>query len=444
MELREESEELSSLGASLLGPHPHPQNRSCSLKGLTASRVAFWVLESLKPEILSRRKLHSAEKPKTAWLDGLRGWSALVVCFMHLSVYTHRGIELCYGTVLPGGLSDESRNVSPAAWPIIRVIWNGGHLAVMVFFTISGYVLTKRLISLLHEGRQADFVAALHSSICRRPLRLFLPVLLSTLILLTVWHVTGITTPWPQRQANIFLELVAWIQEMGKFVYFFRGGILFTYYNIHTWTIPVELRGSLCLFVWLFAVSQMPHRTRFLFTLAMTLYLVFGAPGAMYAPFFAGMVTAELDLIASGTVQMSLPWDRLVQALGSHAPVRAIVLHSVLVSALYLGGQPAGDGGDDGKDVVLGTCHGWVTLSKLIPAAYPNDGNEKSTYRWFWLFWASWLLLLACKEINWLKRVLEGRLSQCSFCPLPSPLCAVRHMLTMWYQTSEETLLRSI
>lgn len=407
--------ELPSLSRPLL--ESHPQAWSDSFNGLKDGRAVFWALESLRPEFLSRRKAHHADRSKTAWLDGLRGWAALIVCFVHLTVYTHPGIESCYGAPLPFqlGVSGEPRNITPAAWPILRVLWNGGHFAVMVFFTISGYVLTKRLISLLHEGRQADFVSALHSSICRRPLRLFLPVLWSTLILLTVWHVTGFTTPWPPRKDNIFLELVAWMRESGKFVFFFRTGFLFTYYNIHTWTIPVELRGSLFLFVWLFAVSQMAHKTRFMFTMGMVLYLVFVSPGAMYATFFAGMVTAELDLIASGAAQMSLPWDRLKQALGSHGPVRAIVLHAILVSALYLGGQPAGDGDLATKEKVLGTCHGWATLSKLIPEAYPSKGSESATHRWFWLFWASWLLVIACKEISWLKRGLESRMSQCPY-----------------------------
>lgn len=430
--------ELPGHNRPLLESHPQAWSDSFhGLKGLKDGRAVAWALESLRPEILSRRKAHHADRSKTAWLDGLRGWAALIVCFVHLTVYTHPGIESCYGSPLPLpgqlGVSDELKNETPAAWPILRVLWNGGHFAVMVFFTMSGYVLTKRLISLLHEGRHADFITSLHSSICRRPLRLFLPVLWSTLILLTVWHVTGLTTPWPPREDNILLELIAWTRESGKFIFFFRTGFLFTYYNIHTWTIPVELRGSLFLFVWLFAVAQMPHKTRFLLTLGMVFYLVFVAPGAMYATFFAGMVTAELDLIASGAAQISLPWDRLMQALGSHWIVRSIVLHAALLSALYLGGQPAGDGDLASAERVLGTCHGWKTLGKMIPKSYPSKGSESATHRWFWLFWASWLLVIACKEIHWLKRGLEGRISQCLYLFLPyfRPPFLLRPMLTV-------------
>ncbi|CAN8101309.1 unnamed protein product [Discula destructiva] len=317
-----------------------------------------------------------------------------------MNVWTHHGIDSCSGAAaLDGGSTS-----TPAAWPVIRILWSGGHLSVMVFFTISGYVLTKRLISLLHEGRQADFTASLHSAVCRRPLRLLLPAIWSTLIILTIWHASGLPAP---RKANLFLELVAWAKETAKFVYFYN--LDFYSYNHHTWSIQYELRGSMSLFAWLFVLSQTRNKARLLLTLAMIWYLVFGVPQAMLATFFAGMTMAELDLISSGSTGMRLPWDRLAQALGRHSVVRALILHLALLSALYLGGQPSGDGEAATKEVVLGECQGWETLSQLIPDVYSDVGGS---HRNFWLFWASWLLLFACKEIGWLRRCLEGGFSQ--------------------------------
>lgn len=406
----EESHELPSLDQPPPPRQPRQQDRKDAFKGLTARRIASWALETLRPEILSRRKAHSArarDRSKLAWLDGLRGWAALLVCFFHMNLWTHKGLDSCYGADLPHGGS----NVTPAAWPFIRIIWSGGHFSVMVFFIISGYVVPKRLVSLLHEDRRADFIASLHSALCRRPLRLFVPVVGSTLVIPILWHATGLRVTGLQapRKSSIVVELVAWLKQTGKYVFFYDGQSYS--YNHHTWSIPIELRGSVSLFAWLFALSRTPHKTRFLLTLALVWYLVFGVPGALLATFFAGMTVAELDLIASGSVQMSLPWDRLVRALGRHPAVRAILLHVVLISALYLGSQPAGDGPDATKDTVLGKCYGWVILSKLIPGTYSDEGFG---HRWFWLFWASWLLLFACKEIGWLRRSLEGSFSQCS------------------------------
>jgi hypothetical protein len=96
------------------------------LKGLTPRHVALCVLDFFTPEILSRRKKQSGrvlhDQTKTAWLDGLRGWAALLVCVFHLTVWTHGGIEYCYGATLPSG----APNNTPAAWPIVRTLWTGG------------------------------------------------------------------------------------------------------------------------------------------------------------------------------------------------------------------------------------------------------------------------------------------------------------------------------
>ncbi|KAL2279308.1 hypothetical protein FJTKL_13515 [Diaporthe vaccinii] len=379
------------------------------LKGLTPRHIALCVLDFFTPEVLSRRKKPKGrpldEQHKTAWLDGLRGWAALLVCVFHLTLWTHDGINYCYGAILPSG----AQNITPAAWPVVRTLWTGGHFSVALFFTVSGYVLPKRLLSLLHAGRQTDFVEALHSSVIRRPLRLFLPVVWSTLAATVVSYLTGIPTSAMGRENSMLLQLVAWVRETGRYLYFFDGG--YHAVNQHTWSLVVEMRGSMSLFVWLFALSRMQHRTRFFLTLAMIWYLVVAVPAAQMATFFAGMATAELDLVASGAVQMRLPWDGLVQAVGRHVLVRKLVSHAVLIGALYLGAEPSGSSVDSSRGEVLGKCRGWMTLEWLIPEAYPHDGDDPS-WLWFWLFWAAWVFLLAVKEIAWLKRALSGGFSQ--------------------------------
>lgn len=380
------------------------------LKGLTPRHVALYIVNFLTPEILSRRKRQSSrlqhEQPMTAWLDGLRGWAALLVCVFHLTLWTHDGINYCYGATLPSS----QPNVTPAAWPIIRTLWTGGHFSVALFFTISGYVLPKRLLSLLHAGREAEFVEALRSSVVRRPFRLFLPVVLSTLAVTVVSYLTGIPTSAMKREDTMLLQLVAWVRETVRYLYSSDGG--YHAVNQHTWSILAEMRGSMAIFVWLFALSRMQHTTRLYLTLAMIWYLTIAVPAAQMATFFAGIVTAELDLIASGAVQMRLPWDGLVQAVGKHAFVRAAVPHAALFGALYLGAEPSGSPEHSSRGDVLGKCRGWITLEWLIPQAYPRGGDDPS-WLWFWLFWAAWIFILSVKQINWLKRALAGGFSQC-------------------------------
>ncbi|KAI7095518.1 hypothetical protein KC352_g39049, partial [Hortaea werneckii] len=106
-------------------------------------------VEVLKPEILQRRRGPAKRPGPTAFLDGLRGWAAFCVALMHLFVYTHDWVELCYNAPLLDG----STNSSPLTLPFIRLPFTGGHFSVMLFFVISGYVVPRRLLMLLHEER---------------------------------------------------------------------------------------------------------------------------------------------------------------------------------------------------------------------------------------------------------------------------------------------------
>lgn len=415
---REDHQELPSFRQPT---HPPPQPYVAQhswvepLKGLTPRHVVLSFLDFFTPEILSRRKrqggrLPHVQQPKTAWVDGLRGWAALLVCVFHLTMWTHEGINHCHGAALSSGGGSGARNTSPAAWPVVRTLWTGGHFSVALFFTLSGYVLPRRPLTALHAGRRADFSEALRSSVVRRPFRLFIPVVLSTLGVTVVSYATGIPTSAMGREDSLPLQLAAWARETARYLYFLQGE--YHVANQHTWSLLVEMRGSLFLFGWLFALSGVRHRARVVLTLGLIWYLVVAVPAAQMAMFFAGMATAELDMVASGPARVRPPWDGLVRALGRHALVRASVSHAALFGALYLAGEPSGSAAGSSRGEVLGGCRGWVTLEWVIPEAYPRGGDDPS-WLWFWLFWAAWIFLLAARDINWLKCALSSGFSQC-------------------------------
>ncbi|KXS97006.1 hypothetical protein AC578_1885 [Pseudocercospora eumusae] len=93
----------------------------------------------------------------TAWLDGLRGVAALLVVIQHI----HPAV---WSLAMCNDVSDNSTATSPGTWPVLRLLFTGGSLAVELFFVISGFVVPRRLISLIQEGRQDDFVEALNSA----------------------------------------------------------------------------------------------------------------------------------------------------------------------------------------------------------------------------------------------------------------------------------------
>lgn len=261
------------------------------------SSAAQWT-DIFVPEFLSSNKKKHTIRPATSWLDGLRGCAALCVTFMHLTVYTHDGIELCYGSKFN---HNDEHNLTPAALPIIRLPFTGGHFSVMLFFVISGYVVPRRLVSYLQGrgGTQEEFWLDIQSAMVRRPIRLYLPVFISTLTIALLWQLLGIKPESIPKQANLIAEMYAWSKETLLFSYFYRYGWLYSYYNVHTWTIPIELRGSMFLFVYLIMVSGINTKSRIYMTLCMVIYLSVLTPGAWKACFFAGMFLCEVDMLGT-------------------------------------------------------------------------------------------------------------------------------------------------
>lgn len=422
MVVESESHELPELNRQLLdfSSEQRLSNHGIlrnTLTGLSPRKILSNILHGLKPELFRSRK--ATPRPgSTAWLDGLRGCAALVVCVSHLTGYVYYQVGLCYGHETSPGIY----YTSPINLPFIRLIFSGQYFSVVLFFFISGYVLTKRLISLLHQGRRDEFLDSLNSAICRRPGRLFFPVIWSTLALAFIWHLTGIATPFPPRQPTLITELVNWFRDILLFLFPFRQNYLWTTYNYHSWTIPMEFRGSMMVYVWLFGSSQFTTRARVLMTLMIVQYGVVWVDAVFYTSFFAGLLTAELDLIYAeedGTIA-KLPWDGVIYALRQRPKLRKVLLHLLLLAGLFLAGEPYTQWHP--RDPTMETCGIWGTLNKVIPAAYDIEpGPQTAAWRWFWIFWAAWFTLIACKEIDWARKLFETRPAQCKryiHCPL--------------------------
>jgi len=357
------------------------------------------------PDFLSRRRTVTKRLGPTAWLDGLRGIAALLVCCSHLTFYTHDGIELCYNAEIP--FTNGKINGTLAAFPILRLPFSGAHFAVMLFFVISGYVVPRRLLQHLHNGERSEFLESLQSAMIRRPVRLWVPIILSTFIVFIHWHLFGIKSPTFPEKENIFLEAYSWVLDILHFMFFFKMGWLFTWYNAHTWTIPVELRGSMFLFTFLMMVHSVRTRNRILLTCVMIIHLSIFSTGAWYATFFGGMYLCDMQLLGESGRDVPLPWDRLVKSIRQNKALRQILLHVLFFFSLYLASQPVKDTGTRAE--ILGTCNGWKTLGWLIPSAYwDND----AAYRWFWFFWAGFGLVYSIGEIGWLRAACESPIAQ--------------------------------
>ncbi|OJD40787.1 acyltransferase [Diplodia corticola] len=242
-----------------------------------------------------------------ATLDGVRGYACFFVFNFHfLFMYTLTSVR---------GFGVDPTNFSNR-WihqlPFIKLLYSGRSM-VCVFFVLSGYVLSRKPLMALRSQSYDSMLQALSSSIFRRGIRLFLPTIFSTFLVML-----AIQAGWFEWATEIgndgvtlaFLEhhpmtLETWQDQMWDYLNFVRNYIDFTnwgeWYNLydpHVWTIPLEYRASMVLFLNLICLSRARTAWRLALTVA---FIIFCTRWGRFEVvlFLAGSLLAELDLITN-------------------------------------------------------------------------------------------------------------------------------------------------
>jgi peptidoglycan/LPS O-acetylase OafA/YrhL len=111
-----------------------------------------------------------------------------------------------------------------------------------VNFPVSGYVLSAKPLRLIYAGEFEKLGDNLASSLFRRWLRLYIPLIIVTFLYMTSWHAFGIWTIAPDHQSNYRDELWRWYMEFKNFSFVFKSGPHTWFsYGFHLWSIPVEV-----------------------------------------------------------------------------------------------------------------------------------------------------------------------------------------------------------
>ncbi|KAK7749247.1 hypothetical protein SLS62_008326 [Diatrype stigma] len=240
----------------------------------------------------------------TAYFDGLRGVAALIVYVFHFGYNWYPSLRDGYGA--PG-----SRD---SFWqlPIVRVL-HSGRSSVTIFFVLSGYVVTAKTVSLLHpknkhqpqQQQQQQVLHSLSGALFRRPFRLYLPIAVSTLLILVLVRLGAFpghnSYGAPPAAATWGEQLAHWWQHMGFLVSPFRPidgriGLYSPPYDGHLWTIPIEFKGSLTVFALILALARVRCWLRLAGVAGAAAWLVQrgDADGALFC---AGLLLAEIALI---------------------------------------------------------------------------------------------------------------------------------------------------
>lgn len=311
-------------------PSGQPEIEDTWSQWTTTLQPIFGMLMFLKPTFLGKTSSGKTKLRRTAYLDGLRGFAALMVYILHHELWGHMGDPR--GNSLEAAYGAQGEYYFASFWGI-RTFITGGHYAVAVFFVLSGYVLCTKPLQQLQNGEYLAFYDGIGSGLFRRWLRLYIPLLVTTLIYLHVWYFFGFAGP-VKVEKTYFGTLWKWYTEMKNWTFVFQtGGEPWVAWNPHTWSIPIEMKGSIAIFTSLLAVSRCTRNMRLWVEVALMYYFMYIVDGSHFALFIGGMFLCDLDLLE---LNNNLPsWFSIF------SPYKTIIWYSFFVISNICGGAPS-------------------------------------------------------------------------------------------------------
>ncbi|KAF2019515.1 hypothetical protein BU24DRAFT_476590 [Aaosphaeria arxii CBS 175.79] len=357
-------------------------------------RASRWSVDLVRPEFLALRS-RGPKKPmrRTAWLDGLRGFAALMVYIQHNQLWAH---NLQGNLIFENAFGYEGRRYF-AALPFIRHFFSGGHFAVAIFFVISGYVLSIKSLDLIQKGHYQTAADSIGSALFRRWVRLYFPVICITLLFLSYRHWSQIWVDVAELKPTYREELKNWYYSFKNYSFVFSESIyeFSNSYQPHAWSIPIEFKGSIIVYTTTSALARCTRNARLCCEVGLIVYFLYVVDGWYGALFVSGMLLSDLDLLALAGQQ-----PKIFTTLEGF---KELIFFHLFIVALYLGGVPSVDSPD--SEHLLSKSPGWRWLSHLKPQAVFNP-------KWFYLFWAAVLTVASVPRLPWLKGFFETRFCQ--------------------------------
>ena len=367
----------------------------------------------------------------------MRGLAALFVFFCHY-FYT------CFVIAEGWGYGDSNYNLLKL--PFLRLFYAGPPM-VCVFFVISGYALSLKPLKLMRSkdghGQLSNTMASL---IFRRGIRLFLPTVVSTFLIFCLlrlglyeWtrefayddeYMPNVQEIHYERFDSFADQLYDWLAAVRGLVHVWDWDAFAssTGMDVHLWTIPVEFRASMMLFLTIMGVARLRTWCR-VAVIAGSVVFAYASDRWEMMLFYAGMGLAEMDIIRGAhadprttamAVAVTVVDERKAAAADEHhlhlplplstrksnkAPATTVskrytATHlawlTLSILALYFMSQP-----DTGSD----ETPGWVFLSSLIP--------EWWTYKYrYWQSLGSILFVLSVGRLPVWQRFFNTSLVQ--------------------------------
>jgi hypothetical protein len=251
-----ESSDGNSIHTGILATSKQMSVRDLSIPSRAAvfhaiKRSSFFLLPTFVQTTIRPVDQSKPSKPihPTAWLDGMRGIASFLVFIFHISYATH-DVATAWA---PDAKQDFLR------LPIIRFFYHGPAM-VSIFFVLSGYALSYKPAKQMKSGETDALLRGLSSSVFRRGMRLYLPCIASTLMIVMIvrigmydWtrelandgaRLTGYRDRHAWRYDTFAEQMWHWGTSFIGFMNPFTGKRM--YLDGHLWTIPLEFVSLAC------------------------------------------------------------------------------------------------------------------------------------------------------------------------------------------------------
>lgn len=236
----------------------------------------------------------------SVYLDGFRGIFSFFVFVRHFLLPWDEGLDNgCAQRVI-----DPNIGMNLCRLPLVRLLYSGP--TVPIFFVVSGSGLAYKPLKLIKERDNENLGKSLMSSVFQRAARLFIPPMVTTIFVaitvnLGLWNSSYNPMPGTvPRHPERFEDLLQQIQDWLRFVVIdltnpWSWKPPRSEYDSHLWTILIQFRASMVVFLTLMGVARLTTIVRSGISLALWLYSLHQGQWKM-ALFFAGVFLAERHL----------------------------------------------------------------------------------------------------------------------------------------------------
>lgn len=355
----------------------------------------------------------SRSEEKEADSQTFTGIASFIVFVHHFTNWVHP--YLAYY-----GVDTEKRPSSLVQLPFVRVIYSGRPM-VHVFFVISGFVLSRKPLRLVCAHKYDDLHKTLSSSVFRRGIRLYLPAAFSTFLVLLL-----IRAGWARQplEGGFLAQVGDWTSAMFDMTKPWQWDVIQNLrYDMHTWTLPIEMTMSMLLFITITGLSRCKVLIRLGMMIVIILYCFRSGRWAA-VEFIGGAFIAEIGLIQderASTAETMQPIDRednfnddQLDPAGSNSTfpserskpttwtsrTRTLFWWLQLITALWICGWP---------NHSVEKAPGLAWLVAHTPEPYFSLGEEH-LIDWRaapWYILASLQIVFACQQLRPLQTVLN-------------------------------------